>query len=118
MKVITKPTYKCEHCGKLYQIKNWCIKHELTCSKNPANFRPCFDCQHCELVEATVYQHDPMGGEFEYNVDVLKCNAKGFYLIPPKAEHKGNAFYFPDIENNPMPKECSQQKNGLLPFKI
>lgn len=106
MKTITKPTYECDHCKKLYKNKGWCEKHEVSCKKNPANYRPCFDCQHCEKVQTTHY-FDTYVGEGRERVNVLKCNAKGTYLIPPKAEHKGNRYEFGDIENDTMPLKCA-----------
>ena len=49
-KVIT--AYFCEHCNKLYQRKNACVKHEKYCRKNPANMHKCWSCDHLEYTKA------------------------------------------------------------------
>jgi hypothetical protein len=61
------------------------------------------------MVEATHY-FDTWSGQSEEKVNVLRCNAKETYLLPPKAEHKGNYYEFGDIENNPMPAVCDELK--------
>ena len=54
MKTETKEIYKCEHCNKLYQLKNWCLVHEKACSKNPDNDRACFGCQYLTKQNETI----------------------------------------------------------------
>ena len=112
-----KPTYKCEHCRKLYQIKEACEKHEPACSKNPDNFRPCFDCNHCDKVTVT-HLFDTFQGEGKENVRVLKCKEKNIFLVPPKAEHRGNyyegeALGDGELPNESMPKKCDKHYNGI-----
>ena len=37
--------YKCDHCGKLYQLKHACEKHEnISCRKHPNNEHLCWWC--------------------------------------------------------------------------
>ena len=111
MITITKPTYKCEHCSKLYQRKHFAIKHELSCKKNPLNFRKCFNCEHCAFIEDSIFEDTWRGTEDETKVKTFFCNAKDHYLHPPKAEHKGNVYEFGDKSNEPMPMECDKFKN-------
>ena len=112
MITITKPTYKCEHCSKLYQREGFAVKHEVSCAKNPLNKRKCFDCKHCDFIEDSIYEDTWMGTEEEIKVKTFFCNAKDHYLHPPKAEHKGNVYEFGDKDNEPMPMECEKFKAG------
>ena len=110
MITVTKPTYKCEHCKKLYQSAKWCEKHEIACNKNPANYRKCLNCVHCELVEIPIYEDMYGGGHSERMVNAFTCNKKEIYLVPPSSVHKGNAYEM-DEENVPMPLECEEYKD-------
>ena len=124
MIIHNKPTYKCEHCRKLYQIKRACEKHERSCFKNPDNKRACFDCALCVKVEVDLW----FDGHNGYNyfedtrkVPVLYCSAKDEFLIPPKASHRGNAYMQEDLaggsrENNSMPMECDKQDKEGYPL--
>lgn len=117
MITITKPTYKCEHCRKMYQVKGACEKHEKACSKNPINDRPCFDCDHCEKVTVS-HIFDTFQGEGKEFVSVLKCKEKNIFLVPPKAEHRGNYYEGEslgdgELPNESMPKQCDKRKNGI-----
>jgi hypothetical protein len=111
MKTETKEIYKCEHCNKLYQIKNACLSHEKTCSKNPDNDRACFGCIHLSKESETIY-YDTFYGEGERKVDLLHCNKLETFLYPPKVEHKGNMYETDSKENNPMPKSCKLYDDG------
>ena len=106
MKIETKEIYKCEFCNKLYQRKHFCIRHELICLKNPANYRVCFDCKHLTKEKTTIYK-DYGQGEQEESVELFFCKKINSFLYPPKVEIKKN--YFDDLgdtENQPMKKEC------------
>jgi hypothetical protein len=59
------------------------------------------------MVEATHY-FDHYDGQHEEQVKVLRCNAKKTYLVPPKAEHRGNYYEFGDEENDSMPLSCDK----------
>lgn len=109
MKVEDRKVYKCEFCNKFYLIKHWCLQHENRCSKNPENDRACFGCIHLERVETSIYKDGPIGGELEIPVQALYCNKLKKHLIPPRAEHKGNAYDFGDILNDPMPNVCDSK---------
>lgn len=117
MIIHNKPTYKCEHCRKLYQIKVACESHEKACSKNPENIRACHNCNLCIKVEANLW-YDGHNGYFYIEgtrkVSVLYCKAKDEFLIPPIASHRGNAYLQEDLcggdrENNSMPMQCDKQ---------
>lgn len=101
------PTYKCEHCRRLFQVERYAIKHEASCKKNPLNIRACFDCKFCEKMKADVLLNygDEFGRQVEAYRDLFYCSKKDEYLLPPKAEHKGNA-YETDKSNEPMPLSC------------
>lgn len=43
MKEVTK--YKCDHCGKTFTGKSYCLKHETGCYHNSAN-RACASCDY------------------------------------------------------------------------
>lgn len=113
MIIETKEIYKCSYCRKLYQIKNACIYHERVCTKNPANHRLCFSCEHLTKKETQIYSgvddyfsSEPVNTKKEF----LFCEAKDIFLYTPKNEIKGNYIltdadggYF---ENYPMVKQC------------
>lgn len=114
MITITKPTYKCEHCRKLYQIESACITHEPKCTKNPENIRACAKCGNCQKVDIMLhYDGEGLYGyvEGEREVSVLKCTKLNHFLIPPVSEHRGNGYLAEDmdggeLENKYMPLEC------------
>lgn len=91
-------------------MEHYAIKHEERCFKNPANFRPYFDCQHLEKITVDVYHDLPWGGEVKQEVNVFHCKALDQYLYPPLVEHKKNPIELGEYCNNPMPKECASQK--------
>ena len=70
--------FKCEHCGKLYQLKYACEKHEdKTCKKHPNNLHPCWRCPH--LVESVVDHFlgdDPYSGEVWVKAKAFYCDKK------------------------------------------
>lgn len=114
----TKPTYKCEHCRKLYQIKGACERHEKACFRNPDNKRPCNDCNHCEMIKVDLTVFDHNGYDSQVSIKTLHCDKIKSYLIPPKAEHRGNAYLSEelgdgDTPNVPMPRKCDMHYNGI-----
>ena len=106
MKIEIKEIYKCEHCNKLYQIKNKCLEHEKVCNKNPDNQRACFGCRHLEKKNYTIYEDHHYGGELERKVELLHCPKINSFLYPPKVEHKKNWYETDPMENKPMPRTC------------
>ncbi len=100
----TKTIYKCDYCKKLYQIKCACGRHELSCTKNPENDRPCFHCQHLHKKETEIFV-DRYDGEHSYALELLHCNKLNHFLYTPQIEQKKN-WYELGEENNPMPKQC------------
>ncbi len=106
MKETTNTIYHCEHCKKKLFVKHAMLRHEERCHKNPENNRACFGCIHLEMQTPIIYHDNPMGGEIEQKVNALFCNKLKHFLIPPKAEHRGNAYEFGDFSNEIMPKEC------------
>ncbi len=104
--------FNCDHCNKLYQVRNACERHEKLCNKNPINFRACHFCEHLDKKETTIY-HDTGYGEMTSKVSLLYCKAKDIFLYPPKVEAKGEWFET-DPENVPMPKECDMRKSTFI----
>ena len=100
MIVNNKPTYKCEHCRKLYQIKSACATHEIACNKNPENDRACFGC-----VFLRKEKHEEEEPYITRTFDFFYCDKLDHFVHPPKVEHKGNAFDTGEY-NLPMRKEC------------
>ena len=104
MKTITKPVYYCDYCKKHGLAKGAMKRHELLCFNNPANKRPCFNCQHLtkkEETETCGYQYN--GAEINRKVNDFYCLAKKTFLYTPQNEIKDNMH---EIDNEPMPKEC------------
>lgn len=115
MIVNTKPTYKCEHCRKLYQIQSACERHEIRCSKNPDNFKACYDCQFLEKIEVEVNTQDYNGNDNFSQRSIMHCSKLQKYLIPLKLEYSDSTYLQEDIEdgekeNVKMPKECEHQE--------
>lgn len=101
MKTIDKPTYKCDYCKRIFQIKNAAEKHEIRCTKNPNNYRICHECNHLVLDKATIY-YDTYVGEQSQEIKALYCNEFKHFVYPASVEHKKNYYEFGDVENKPM----------------
>lgn len=110
MKTINKPEHYCDHCNKHGLNKGKMNFHELVCSKNPINDRPCFHCQHLDKKEITIYREYYGNREWKRTLSLLYCLKKECFLYTPKNEIKENQFDLGDEENNPMPKECEFYK--------
>ena len=111
MKEKIEKTFRCDYCNKLYLRRHACIEHEKRCSKNPDNFRACFDCVHLEYFKEDLTK-DSIWDEHTFRVPVFYCRKKDVYVYPPKNEHKKNAYSASDLgdgqkENIPMKKECA-----------
>lgn len=103
--------YSCEYCKKKLFRQHAMGTHEMMCTKNPDNYRPCYGCKYLEKKEFKVnIGMDYMGNDVFDNKNLLYCNAKESCLQTPQVEMKGNAIYQEkiegEIENNPMPKHC------------
>ena len=111
MKIETKEIYKCEYCNKLYQMKNACIKHEISCRKRPDYLRACHTCKHLKKVTETIWSGvgDEYGNETERVVSVLFCDKIDSFIHPPSVAAKGNAFEM-DKPNVEMLKKCKLHK--------
>lgn len=109
MKEIKTTIYKCDHCGKIYQKKFYCIKHEKDCRKNPANDRPCFHCDHLKMKEFEYGNYDPENGDFPYKGNSLFCMKRKCFVYPPytKKPYRQEDL---DCKNIPMPIECEQME--------
>lgn len=106
MKVKTKNVYYCEHCNK-HGLSEWQMKrHEILCSRNPINHRPCFNCQHLGKEQTEIYCDNYDGSQSERKLNLFYCHKKKMFLHTPQNEAKGNMFDLCDFENNPMPTEC------------
>lgn len=76
MKTQLKEIYKCDFCNKLYQVKKAAEVHELLCTKNTVNDRPCYTCEHIGKRNTTIPVEHCMGGEGERVLNLLHCTAK------------------------------------------
>ena len=108
MRTLTRETYYCDYCNKMYISKYFCGKHEHNCSKNPANFRDCFSCRGCKSKMGMVTE-SKNGLKEPFEAKVFYCTLIDIYLTPPKAENKGN-IYAMDKENIFMPKKCEAKE--------
>ena len=115
MIINNKPTYKCEFCGKLYQLEKWCIKHEPICKKNPINNQKCREgCIYLEPKEINYLFENPFGSS-ELKRDGLFCTKKKEFVYPfwcnnPILEED----IIEEIPNNPMPKECNYFNDNVI----
>lgn len=116
--------YKCDFCGKKYEVRHACERHENACKKNPENDRACFKCKLLDKIDAYIYPElcswDSDSGP--QSVKVLFCNKLKYHMVPPEREKIGK-WYTPtyDIDNNEireimMPKICEFQDNGCMSF--
>ena len=74
--------YKCEHCGKLYQLEHACEKHEnISCRKHPNNDHPCWHCPHIQVsVEDNFLGDDHYNGEVWIKSKAFYCKKKDVNL--------------------------------------
>lgn len=105
--------YKCDYCGKLYQRKYHCERHEIVCNKNPDNFRACFGCRFCEFKMEKIYFDNPLGGETVEERKMLFCSKKDIFVYPPRVEFNSYGFGYElgNHLNEPMPKLCELRED-------
>ena len=74
--------YKCDRCGKLYQRKHACEKHENElCRKHPNNSHPCWFCPHLtDSLENTFIGDDSYSGEVWIKQKSFYCKKKEINL--------------------------------------
>ena len=109
MKIRTKTVYNCEHCNKLYLNFRSAEKHELSCGLNPENKRKCFSCKHFMSNSDNAFDsHNNSIGLQE----AFFCKLKMEFLLPPAATHKKLKYNFESFENNPMPVNCDDYREG------
>lgn len=108
MIIIETTIYKCEFCKKLYQRRKWAEKHELRCSKNPINDRPCFHCRYLIMKDTEVVfcDFDPDDTAL---YSLFYCTKKELFLYPPSVEYKRGAYDLGDECNEPMPQTCMRR---------
>lgn len=102
--------YYCGFCNKRYVRKHACLEHEEKCSRNPINFRACFNCKHLRKREEEICfdPNDPYEQPLE--IKIFYCPQIDSYLYPPKIERNGRCFDLGDESNEPMKKECDLQE--------
>ena len=66
--------------------------------------------------ERSITKDHPHGGEVSFKVKAFECTKLEVMIIPPNAEHRGNAYEFGDIDNIPMKKECDQWMDSIPDF--
>lgn len=110
MRTLTRETYYCDHCNKMYLTKGHCKIHEKKCSKNPENYRDCFTCKGLISDYIGYTETDKHGNIIDQrSVKVFYCSFIDMYVTPPKAEHKNN-MYVLDKQNVFMPKKCEAKE--------
>ena len=106
MKEIKTTIYKCDHCGKIYQRKFYCNKHEKICRKNPANDRPCFNCSCLTMKTIEYGDYDPEDGVYPSRGNALYCKKQDQFVYPPYTKKPYYEDDDPDM-NIAMPLICS-----------
>src|SRR6185503_10160146 len=82
MKTIENVTiYKCDFCKKELKRKHAMVNHESKCFHNPANFSPCFGCEHLVKKETSIYV-DTYCGQIEKELLLFHCNKKEIFVHP------------------------------------
>lgn len=108
MKIIENITlYKCEHCGKKYQKRFYCVEHEKVCRKNPINHRPCFSCGCLDMRTIEYGDYDPNSDIPQATGNALYCTKKEHFVYPPYVKTPYCDDGGDDV-NEPMPKECTE----------
>ncbi len=120
--------YKCEFCKKELKRKHAMVTHELRCSGNPINKRPCLYCQHLDRKEISYYSgvDDFFSGEPIYrNGKAFYCKAKDILILHPKTQYLNNRFNLvsveldgEEVEQEEMPTYCETFKNIYLDMNV
>tara|TARA_R110002012_G_scaffold155511_2_gene316396 strand:+ start:206 stop:592 length:387 start_codon:yes stop_codon:yes gene_type:complete len=107
--------YKCDHCGKLYQKKHACEKHEeKLCSKSPNNQHPCHKCKYLEVGEGEYITSNCMGYDVEVRQKFFFCSKKKVNLHTYKFDRHVKSFdpaLFDDdkdLERMPKKDDCKE----------
>ena len=103
--------YKCDHCGKLYQQKKACQKHEdVLCSKHPNNEHPCWSCPYIDVsVVDNFLGDDPYSGEVWVKSKAFYCPKKNVNLYSYKFD-KNIKYYDPAQAHEEKPLERMPSK--------
>jgi hypothetical protein len=88
--------YQCEFCKKSLQIKHAMEFHEKWCTKNPVNFRACFECPNKMDASVDVYRGMPYDPEASTSARTFQCSVTHQLMYAPKAEKKGLIEKYPD----------------------
>lgn len=91
MRVVENVTlYKCDFCKKELKRKHAMESHELRCSRNPLNDRPCLNCPHLDRKEiefdtgiSTYHGSEPIYRK----ANAFYCKAKDILLLHPKTQY-------------------------------
>lgn len=89
MKIIT--AFKCDYCGKIYQVKGFTTRHEKFCFQNPENQVECLACGNLDV------DRNDLGATVFY------CIAKDIFMHTHIAKRRN----LPIVKTTePMPLEC------------
>jgi len=111
MKVQQRTIYHCDFCG-VYRLRKAALeKHELFCSLNPANKRPCYTCIHLKVGERELTDWE-MGMKIPTGMKqkTFTCSVfkKMMYGHKPELLNLPQE-YKDDFKGlTPMPKECDE----------
>lgn len=108
MKTLIKKVYYCDFCKKKGLSHHSMVRHELICSQNPENNRPCYTCGNCKMQNILVEINigDERGETVIRAKSIFFCRAKSTCIYPPQIEIKGRYYKPVRYENIPMPKTC------------
>ena len=110
MKTETREIYKCDHCRKVYQVKNACAIHEFNCTRNPKNIAACGGCVFMEE-RPTEYFYDTGYGESSAKSTKFHCKKLDKDMYPYKAIRLGLLDKYPEQfeEQEQMPTTCEHR---------
>lgn len=116
MREKVKTVYYCEFCTRHRLTKKAIAMHEPCCYKNPANFHPCWTCDHLGIQTIERYACDEEGQpiETDYEVKVFSCSKLGKDMYSYRAEGLGLLKKYPrEFDNKSrMPSECEAYSQG------
>ena len=111
MKVQQRTIYHCDFCG-VYRLRKAAIeKHELFCSANPANHRPCYTCIHLKVDKRVLMEQEdgyslPTGlTQKTFTCSVFK---KMMYGHKPELLDLPKKYREDYRDITAMPKECDE----------
>lgn len=111
--------YKCDHCGKLYQRKKACKKHENElCGKAPKNNHPCFNCPHLHVEIIDVfYGHHYNGAEIWNKSKAFQCTKKNINLYSYKFDKHIRSYDAPVFDDTLPLERMPCELNSCLEDK-